>query len=66
MNIFGYVVMKQSEFKLVLLRSDIRANTIKEQQELIHTLVRENKRLLEVEAKYEKLTDRDEKGRFVK
>jgi len=66
MNIFGYVVMKQSEFKLVLLRSDIRANTIKEQQELIHTLVRENKRLLEVEAKYKKLTDRDEKGRFVK
>jgi hypothetical protein len=66
MNIFGYVVMKQSEFNLVLLGSNIRANTIREQQELIRTLVRENKRLLEVEAKYKKLTDRDEKGRFVK
>ena len=66
MNIFGYVVMKQSEFDLVLLRSKIRANTIRDQQEHISTLVRENKRLKEIEAKYEKLTDRDEKGRFVK
>ena len=66
MNIFGYVVMKQSAVQQVLLKLSMQANTIREQQGHIYTLTKENKRLLDIEAKYKKLTDRDERGRFVK
>ena len=66
MNIFGFKIMPKSEYHELIKRLVKKQATIIEQQDHISALTEESKRLLNIEKKYKKLTDRDEKGRFVK
>jgi hypothetical protein len=59
MNIFGFKIMTKSEYQIL---TELVCNTVNEMNAQLGELYR----LKEIEAKYKKLTDRDEKGRFVK
>ena len=59
MNIFGFKIMSKNTYQLLQnLVNGQRKELVSQREELC--------RLKEIEAKYKKLTDRDEKGRFVK
>ena len=59
MNIFGFKIMPKSEYQTL---TDLVCSTINEMNAQTGELCR----LKEIEQKYIALTDRDEKGRFVK